>query len=241
MKKAKKSLSQNFINDKNICRKIIANSKIKNRDIIEIGPGYGNLTDFIINEKPKNLYLVEKDDELCKFLNEKYKVNKNIKIFNKDILNFDLTKFNNVIIISNLPYNLSSKIILHMFNNYKNISEMIFMIQKEMAYKFDYNMVKLNKYKFLTKIYCYYKRCFDVPPSVFFPKPKVSSTVVKFKFKKKYVNVSKLHIFVKNIFKNKRKKIYNNLKIKNIKNDEFNNKRVEELNINEILKIYNFF
>ena len=69
MKKAKKSLSQNFINDKNICRKIINESSIENKLVFEIGPGYGFLTDFIIEKKPKKLILIEKDNNLSIFLN----------------------------------------------------------------------------------------------------------------------------------------------------------------------------
>ena len=83
-----------------------------------------------------------------------------------------------------MPYNISTKTILHLYNNSKNIYEMVFMIQKEVADKFDYNLSKMNKYKFLTKIVSTYTKCFDVSANVFIPKPKVKSSVVKFKFNK---------------------------------------------------------
>ena len=117
---------------------------------------------------------------------------------------------------------------------------MIFMIQKEVAEKFDYNLSKMNKYKFLTKLVSKYERCFDVSPMVFIPKPKVRSTVVKFQFSKKKVDLEMAYQFSNKIFKNVRKKINNNLKFNN-NNDEILNKRVSEISINELLIIYNLF
>ena len=236
----KKSLSQNFLIDKNICKKIISHTSIKNKNIMEIGPGYGNLTEFIINEKPKNLYLVEKDDYLSEYLSKKYKKHSNIYVYNKDLLNFNLNEFRKLIVISNLPYNLSTKIILHLFNYYKIIDEILVMIQKEVAYKFDYSLPKMNKYKFYTKNMSIYKRCFNVSPQVFFPKPKINSTVVKFKINKKDKDISKLELFCKIIFKKMRKKIINKLEIET-KDSVILHKRVDQLNINELLRLYNFF
>lgn len=239
MIKSKKSLSQNFLIDKNISKKIVEQTNINNKIVLEIGPGYGFLTDQILKKKPKHIILVEKDNNLKKILSQKYKNNQNIEIIEEDILKYNFDKLNNLIIMSNLPYNISTKIILHLFNYNMNISEMIFMIQKEVAFKFDYNLTNMNKYKFLTKIVSNYKICFDVSSNVFVPKPKVKSTVVKFKFKKKIVNLKKANNFSNIIFKNIRKKIYNNLKIKS--NNELTNKRVNQLNIDELLSIYNLF
>ena len=243
IKKPKKSLSQNFINDKNICNKIIEQTTIKNKNILEIGPGYGFLTDIILKQNPKNIYLIEKDNNLSLYLNNNYKNIKNIHIFNNDILNFNFAKFNNINVVSNLPYNISSKIIINLFQYKKIIFEMIFMIQKEMALKFDYNIPKLNKYKFFNKLSCEYKRCFDVPSTVFYPKPKINSSVVKFNFKNCKIDWDKANDFANKIFKNKRKKIYNNIKIDT--NDYYikkiMDKRVDKIEIDDLLKIYNFF
>ena len=133
MVKPKKSLSQNFLKDKNISNKIVNLINLEGKDILEIGPGYGFLTDNILERNPKKVYLIEKDFALKKKLNQKYKYNKKIEIIAEDILNTNLERFKNLIIISNLPYNISSKVILYLFNFKKNINEMIFMIQKEMS------------------------------------------------------------------------------------------------------------
>ncbi len=241
MKKAKKSLSQNFIKDKNICRKILKGTSINNQNIVEIGPGYGFLTDIILEQNPNSIHIIEKDNEIYDYLKIKYLHNKNVFIVNDDALDFDFSKFRNIKVISNLPYNVSTKIILKLFYYSIYISEMIFMIQKEVALKFDYNIEKINKYKFLTKIYSNYERKFNVPPSVFKPKPKVESTVVSFKINKNNYDYNNLIKFSNLIFKNKRKKISNNFLIKDKKISIFLDKRVDELEYDDILKIYNFF
>ena len=168
MIRAKRSLSQNFLVDKNISKKIVDQTIVKNKTILEIGPGYGFLTDSILLKKPKKIILVEKDTNIKEKLYEKYKDNKKVEIIGSDILSLKLNKFKDLIIISNLPYNIITKVILYLFHFNENIYEMIFMIQKEVAQKFDYNLPKMNKYKFLTKIVSDFSRCFDVSPKVFF-------------------------------------------------------------------------
>ena len=239
MDKPKRSLSQNFIIDKNICKKIINLTNVKDKIIVEIGPGYGFMTDIILDNNPKKIILIEKDNNLTNFLKNKYKTNKKVSVIGSDVLKIDFNKYNKITIISNLPYNVSTKIILYLFEFRHNIDEMILMIQKEVAKKFDYNLKKMNKYKFLTKIVSDFNRCFDVSPKVFFPKPKILSTVVKFKFNNKDINFQKAKYFSTQIFKNIRKKISNNLK--NKISSDLANKRVNQLNIKEMLIIYNFF
>ena len=239
MMKTKKSLSQNFLKDKNISKKITNLAKLKNNTVLEIGPGYGFMTDSILVNKPKKLYIIEKDKNLITFLKKKYFDNKKIVIIEGDILKLNLNKFKDLIIISNLPYNVSTKVILYLFTFNKNILEMVFMIQKEVAEKFDYKINNMNKYKFFTKIMTSYSRYFEVSPKVFFPQPKVKSTVVKFEFKKENVNINRAHKFSDLIFKNVRKKIYKNLKIEKTDN-RILNKRVNQLTIDELLWIYNF-
>ena len=239
MAKPKKSLSQNFLIDKNISKKIVDQTVVKGNDILEIGPGYGFLTDRILEKNPKKVYLIEKDTNLKNILIKKYKNNKKVNIIGDDIFLTNLNEFKNLIIISNLPYNISSKIILYLFTYKNNIKEMIFMIQKEMSLKFDYKLPKMNKYKFLTRVVSSYTRCFDVSSKVFFPKPKVKSTIVKFKFNKQIVDLKKANYFSTIIFKNLRKKIYNNLNT-NLDNNLFD-KRVNQLNIHELISIYDLF
>ena len=239
MAKPKKSLSQNFLIDKNISKKIVNQTVVKGQKILEIGPGYGFLTDSILEKNPKKVYLIEKDSNLKKKLIKKYKDNKKVYIIGYDIFLTNLSEFKNLIIISNLPYNISSKIILYLFNYKENINEMIFMIQKEMSLKFDYKLPKMNKYKFLTRIVSSYNRCFDVSSRVFFPKPKVKSTIVRFKFNKRIIDFKKANNFSAKIFKNVRKKIHNNLDT-NLDNNLFD-KRVNQLNIDELISIYDLF
>ena len=239
MIRAKKSLSQNFLIDKNISKKIVNQVNIYKKIVLEIGPGYGFMTDHILESNPKKLILVEKDNNLIKYLKDKFKDNNKIEIIEMDIINFNLSNFKNLIIISNLPYNISTKIILYLFHFNKNISEMVLMLQKEVAEKFDYRHPIMNKYKFLTKILSNYKICFNVSPNVFFPKPKVESSIVKFKLMNKDININKAKIFSNLIFKNVRKKISNNIKIKHSSN--LLDKRVNQLSIKELLKIYYLF
>jgi 16S rRNA (adenine1518-N6/adenine1519-N6)-dimethyltransferase len=102
----KKSLGQNYLIDKNVINKIIKQVKIKNKNVLEIGPGTANLTDEIIKEKPKSLILIEKDKYLFSDLKNKFNDKKNIHLFNADFLKFNLLDNveNNTIVFGNLPY-----------------------------------------------------------------------------------------------------------------------------------------
>ena len=135
MKFAKKSLGQNFLIDKNVLKKIVNIVKIKNRHVIEVGPGKGALTDEILKGKPKSLSIIEKDYILAGELRSKYKDYNNIKIYTADILKFDLEKIdrNDSIIFGNLPYNISSQILVKIlkFNKWPpKFKDIIFMFQK---------------------------------------------------------------------------------------------------------------
>ena len=143
--KPNKKLGQNFLTDKNVIKKICNFTYIdKNSDILEIGPGTGNLTDELLNKKPKNFYVIEKDKNLSENLKQKFQ-NK-IKIFNDDILTFPLEKIlnNRTIIFGNLPYNISSKILTRFILNHDTykFKLLIFMFQKELANRI---IAKINK------------------------------------------------------------------------------------------------
>jgi len=110
----KKSLGQNFLIDKNIINKIIEIGNInKNKSVMEIGAGYGNLTKAIVCMEPKKILAVEKDKKLAFFLRKKFKNYKNLKIINRDILDIiEEKKFGqNMVVFGNLPYNISTKIL----------------------------------------------------------------------------------------------------------------------------------
>ena len=240
----KKSLGQNFLLDKNICNKIINLIEIKNKNIIEIGPGTGNLTDKIIKLNPKRLIIIEKDNLLSKELKKKYQNYSNIVIINKDCLKIDFTKYNNFCFISNLPYNLSTKIILKLIKDLNNENKMIFMIQKEVAKKFNYNFnKKLNKYNFIISTLTKFKEEFNISNKVFYPKPKIQSTIISIQLNINIDLKDKLLDFSNFIFKNKRKKLKNN--IKNTFNDtkciKILDQRVENLKPSELLYLFNKF
>ena len=243
MIKSKKSLGQNFLIDKNIINKIINTIEITNSNIIEIGPGLGALTEKILDKKPNKLVIIEKDFTLYKKLLKKFD-NKKITIINGDALQYDFSQLRNFKLISNLPYNISSKFLLKILKLNNNFTDLVCMIQSELADKLNYNKGKMNKYKFICKYCVRYKILFSVSPNVFYPKPKVNSKVVKFKLIKQKINSKNLDYFVNKFFVNKRKKIKSNKNIKILINEKIANKRYEDLKYEDILDIYkrfNFF
>ena len=237
---AKKSLGQNFLIDKNTVNKIINSIDITNNNIIEIGPGLGALTDKILKKNPKNFIIIEKDLELYKKLLSKFD-KKKITIINDDAMIYDFSKLKNFKLISNLPYNISSKFLLKIIKLNNNFTELICMIQSELAEKFNYNKGKMNKYKFISEYCSKYKILFSVSPNVFSPKPKVNSNVVKFELIKQNIDFNNLDYFINRFFINKRKKIKSNTYIKNFLDLNIENKRYEDLKYNEILDIYEKF
>ena len=237
---AKKSLSQNFLIDKNIINKIIKTIEITNNNIVEIGPGLGALTEKILEKNPNKLIIIEKDFELYQKLLKKFD-KKKIKIINDDALIYDFSHLNNYKLISNLPYNISSKFLLNIIKLNKNFTDLVCMIQSELADKLDYKKGKMNKYKFISEYCGEYKILFNVSPNVFYPKPKVNSKVIKFKLIKKDIEAQNLDYFINTFFINKRKKIKSNKKIKILIDETIANKRYEDLKYTEILNIYKRF
>ena len=236
MNYAKKSLGQNFLIDKNIINKIVNLETIFDRNVVEIGPGKGALTVEILKKKPKSLTLIEKDFDLFNELKLRYSNDKNIKIFNSDILKFDMKKIKekNLIIFGNLPYNISSQIhvkILKCCKGPQEISDIIFMFQKELADKIIgiFPSKSYGRLSILTNYRLKFIKKFSVSPNCFFPKPKIISTVLHFKSKKNLsFNLKKIENLEKitNIFfSNKRKminktinKVLNKKKLKRISN-----------------------
>ena len=217
MKKAKKSLGQNFLIDKNIIKKIINITQIKDRHVLEIGPGRGALTDEILKKKPKSLIIIEKDNYLATFLKKKYLTNKIVDIYNNDVLNFNLEKIikKNSIIFGNLPYNISSQILIKMIKFKKwptNYSDLIFMFQKELGEKIIAPFKSLNygRLSIIANLKLNIIKTFIVSPNCFKPKPKVKSIVIQFKQKKKFEKCDILKLeSITNLFFSKRRKMIN--------------------------------
>ena len=223
MNYAKKSLGQNFLIDKNIINKIINLVDIKHKNIIEIGPGKGALTDLLLLNKPKKLVIIEKDFNLYKKLKLKYTDNKKVILYNADILKFNLEKItnNNSIIFGNLPYNISSQILVKILRFKKKpagYSDLILMFQKELGEKITGEF--LSSHYGRLSILANYKlniiKKFQVSPNCFLPIPKVTSLVIHFQPKIKFTfnikNLISLEKITNIFFSNKRKMINKNIK-----------------------------
>ena len=229
MKFVKKSLGQNFLIDNNVIKKIVNLVKIRNKHIIEIGPGEGALTEEILKNKPKSLSLIEKDCILAKKLKLKYKNIKIVKIYNDDVLKFNIESIDkkNSAIFGNLPYNISSQILVKILKFKKwppKFKDLVLMFQKELGDKIisKYPSPNYGRLSILTNYRINVLNKFLVSPNCFFPKPKVNSLVIHFKPKISTFNIKKIESLEKvtNIlFSNKRKMINKNIK-KILKNDE---------------------
>ncbi len=238
----KKSLGQNFLIDNNVIGKILNLFSVKNKDIIEIGPGHGSLTDEIIKLKPKSLCIIEKDRILSNKLKIKYENNKEVKVYNNDILYFPMEKIlkRNSVIIGNLPYNISSQILVKILRLKKwppKYSDIIFMFQKEVGEKIisRFPSKKYGRLSILTNLKLEEIKNFLISPNCFIPKPKIYSMVIHFKPKSKILykikNIKNLEKITNLIFANKRKMI--NKILKKIFND---NSSLNKLKINTKLR-----
>ncbi len=236
MIKAKKSLGQNFLINKDILEKITNITDIENKTVLEVGPGTGNLTSYILKKKPKELFVVEKDDELAKKLKNKFI--KKITVINDDILRLDETKIfkDNVTVFGNLPYNISTEILSKWITNLNDnfwFDNLILMFQKEVANRIiaEFNTSKYGRLSIICNWKLNIKKICDIKPDAFFPKPKIDSTVLLFNPKKNFVKINnpKNLEMITRIFFNQRRKM-----LKKPFNQVFNgNKKVlDKLKIN---------
>ena len=215
MIKAKKSLGQNFLIDKNIIDKIVNIIELKNKNILEIGPGTGNLTEGILKKIPKKVSVVEKDNDLTNILKEKFK-NK-IDVINKDVLKIDenLLSDQTLTVFGNLPYNISTEILCKWILNIKEkiwFDYLVLMFQKEVADRIisDYNTKSYGRLTILANWRLNIKKICDVSPVSFQPKPKIYSTVLFFEPKKEFFllkNSKNLEKITRTFFMHRRKMI----------------------------------
>ena len=219
--KAKKSLGQNFLIDKNIIKSIVNVGDVKkNNVVLEIGPGTGNLTEYILKKNPKKIFVIEKDSNLVNLLNGKF--SDKINILNKDVLKFDLNNISKekIIIFGNLPYNISTKILTQWITTpekFKCYKKLILMFQKEVA---DRILAKTNSRNYgrlsiISNWRLNIKKEFNISPQCFFPKPKVDSTLLSFVPKKEFYyikNPENLEKITRIFFNQRRKMIKNPLK-----------------------------
>ncbi len=216
MIRAKKSLGQNFLIDSNIINKILDIIDIKNRNILEIGPGTGNLTSKILDKAPKKMIVIEKDKNLVKILRDVY--GSKISIINKDVLtvNENFLEKEKLTVFGNLPYNISTEILCKWITNIDDndlwFDYLILMFQKEVADRIvsKFNTKNYGRLSILSNWKLNIKKIFDVKPSCFSPRPKVDSTVLLFQPKKNFIkldNPKNLEKVTKIFFMHRRKMI----------------------------------
>ena len=235
----KRKYSQNFLIDQNILTKISNLINSENLNILEIGPGDGKLTEKIILKKPSILTLVEIDRDLIENLEEKYSSNNKINLINADILNYEIEN-DYELIISNLPYNISSQILAKISTMSISPDTLILMFQKEFAKRLLDE--KLNSINSLIRCFYSIKLNFNVSKNCYRPIPKVDSSVLTFKkLKKKLLRIEEINkfiIFKRNLFSHKRKSLKNLLKKYELKNNFNLNLRVEDLKLDELVRIF---
>jgi len=241
--KAKKSLGQNFLVDRNILEKIVNVTQITDKTILEVGPGSGNLTSFILKKKPKKITVVEKDEDLANHLEETFK--NQLTIINDDILKINESSLfkSKVTVFGNLPYNISTEILSKWIaNSTKDLwfNNLILMFQKEVAdriiAKFDtsnYGRLSIiSNWKLNVEKIC------DIKPDCFSPRPKIDSSLLFFSPKKDFFKIKNPKNLEKvtRIFFNHRRKM-----IKKPFNQLFNGnqKVLDELNIDLNLRPQN--
>ena len=195
MIKAKKSLGQNFLTDKNILEKIINITNIKNKTVLEIGPGTGNLTSYILKKNPKKIFVIEKDNDLAITLENKFK--DQIMIINDDVLKIDETKLFNdkVVVFGNLPYNISTEILNKWIINLKNnfwFECLILMFQKEVADRIiaEFNTSNYGRLSIICNWKLNINKICDIRPESFYPKPKVDSSLLFFYPKENFIKIN---------------------------------------------------
>lgn len=257
--KPKKFLGQNFLVDENIAKKIVSSLEIKPGDIvIEIGPGQGVLTKYI-SALTENLIAVELDRSIHEKLSAEY--SGKAKIIHKDFLKFDLEKDLTVIpdanvsgkiklkVIGNIPYNITTEILFRLFDSADKMESAVLMMQKEVAKRLtaqpntkDYGILAVQ-----TQFSSAPKILFNVPPTAFFPKPNVESSIVRFGFNENKYRVADKKLFkslVRNSFGQRRKTMKNSLKrffeMNEISFDEIEfdfSRRAESLSIEEFTEL----
>jgi 16S rRNA (adenine1518-N6/adenine1519-N6)-dimethyltransferase len=225
--KPKKSLGQNFLIDRNVLEQIVNSVEITNKEVLEIGPGSGNLTTFILKKNPKKVYVIEKDNELALLLENKF--TEEITIINDDVLKIDEDKISNekLTVFGNLPYNISTEILSKwIININKNFwfEHLVLMFQKEVAERIiaEFNTSKYGRLSILSSWKLNIKKIIDIKPQSFSPRPKIDSTLLLFTPRENFFELKdakNLEMITRVFFSQRRKmlkkpfnKIFNNAK-----------------------------
>lgn len=240
---ANKRFGQNFLVDDSILEGIVENANITKNDlVIEIGPGLGNLTDYIL-DRAGFAVLVEIDKKMIDILNDRFKDKDNYTLLNEDVLKISLDKyvtklkeeknlnFDKVKVVANLPYYITTPILFKLLQDETCIDEIMVMVQKEVADRMVANY-KTKDYGILTLMIEYLSDAdikIIVPNNSFIPAPNVTSAVIGLKKRKKYTvkNEKLLFELIHASFAKRRKKMINSLQMSNFNN--FNKNQIEEI------------
>ena len=225
--KPKKSLGQNFLIDRKILELIVDTTEVKNKSILEIGPGTGNLTTFILKKNPKKIYVIEKDNELALSLKDKF--TDEITIINNDVLKVSEDQISNdkLTVFGNLPYNISTQILSKWIVNMgKKIwfEKLVLMFQKEVAERIiaECNTSKYGRLSIISNWKLNIKKITDIKPESFSPRPKIDSTLLLFTPREKFFELKdakNLEMITRVFFSQRRKmlkkpfnQVFNNAK-----------------------------
>ena len=232
---ASKKFGQNFLIDQNILNNIIDVSEINGKDVIEIGPGLGSLTHYLIKDA-KTVTSYEIDEDMIKVLKEEIK-SENFNLIEGDFLNANFDYDGKRTIVANIPYNITSDILFKLFENSKKIDRAVIMMQKEVAERLNapVGSKSYGKLTISAQHFSEIKYEFTVPENSFVPAPKVKSAVVTFNFKNiDFENSNDFLKFVKQCFSMRRKTLFNNLK--NFLGHEIARKLVDYLNMGDAVR-----
>ena len=246
--KPKRKFGQNFLTDESIAKDIVSFlSDSKTKSIIEIGPGKGILTKYLLKISNKEIKFVEIDEECIVYLNNKYS-NIEKDLINVDFLKVDLKSFKKPIsIIGNFPFNISSQILFKIYENKNLVNEMIGMFQLEVAERIcsNHGTKKYGILSVLIQAFFEVKMMKKIKPKSFFPIPNVDSAVIKISKKTNKINCDEdlFKKIVKQSFGQRRKTLKNSLKVFNItdikKEDTIFAKRPEQLSVSDFIYLTN--
>lgn len=217
-----KSLGQNFLTDDNVLKDIVYGAEVSGEDyVIEIGPGVGTLTKELL-KKAKKVTSIELDDKLIPILQEELKEYDNFELIHKDALKVNYNELigdeQSVKVVANLPYYVTTPIIVNLLNGDYNFKSLTIMIQKEVAERIDaeHSTKEYGAFSLLVQYYCSTKIIRRVPPSCFIPSPKVDSIVIRLdKLDKPTVEVEDTKLFfniIRQSFNMRRKTLWNGMK-----------------------------
>ena len=248
--KANKSLGQNFLINSEVVENIVNSSEITNEDmVIEIGPGLGTLTKYLL-EKAGKVLCVELDSKMIKILQDRFSIYDNFEVINADVLKLNLNdiisenkkqgKIKNVKVVANLPYYITTPIIMKLLEEKLDIKSITVMIQKEVADRLIETPGGKNTgaITYTVYYYCDSEKIMEVPNSSFIPEPEVTSEVIKMNLRSKPVveidNPKVMFMIIKSAFMQRRKTLLNALtNTKVFLNKEEGLKILNELNLNE--------